>query len=762
MARSLPIVLIICLLAVQPPVMAEAPGSDVRGRLLDRSTREPIPGGTVTLLGTTLGAAADPDGRFLVRNIPVGTYQLRASAVGYEPAILTDVVVAVGRETTVEARLNQVPIETGEVDVTASYFQKSPDTPVSFQELSYEEIRRFPGGFEDVIRAVSILPGVAQAEPGRNDLVVRGGAPSENLYVVDNIEIPNINHFGTQGSGGGPLSYINLDFVRETSFSTGGFGVRYGDRLSSVLTIDLQDGRRDALGGKATVSATQFGMNLNGPVGESTNFILSARRSYLDFIFKSAGFSFVPEYWDFMAKVTHRIDDANRLSFLAIGAIDDVNFFDDTPDNRYDNARILGTAQNQYASGFSWQHLFDSGFFRFTLGRSFVRYNGVQRDSLLNPVFTNQSTEGETSLKGDVVLKPGTATELSFGAQGKLVRFETDMLLPDYESTFGDTLDVVIDARETGSKGGAYVQVNQWLGSAFDITVGGRFDYFTLIDHPVHFSPRASLSYRISSVTTLGAAAGIYRQFPSYIWLVTDPANRGLLPSRTDQYILSVEHLLDDDLKVRVEGFYKRYTDYPASINQPYLVLANTGGGFGGSEENFASYGPGPLVSEGSGRSYGVEFLVQKKLSDIPLYGILSLTISDTRFTALDGVERAGTYDQPLIFNASIGYRFDDRWEASAKFRFASGKPYTPFNPDGTQSSGAYNSLRMDNAHSLDVRVDRRWNFASWNLIVYLDIQNVYNNKYVGGVQWDPRTGMAEPNESGIGILPTIGVSAEF
>ena len=186
--------------------------------------------------------------------------------------------------------------------MTASFFRRTPEQAVSVQRLSFEEIRRSPGGFEDVVRAVAVFPGVAQVSAGRNDLIVRGGAPSENIYVVDNLEIPNINHFGTQGSGGGPLSYINLDFVRETSFSTGGFGARYGDRLSSVLTIDLREGRTDRLGGKATISATQFGLNLEGPIGENGTFLVSARRSYLDLIFRASGFSFVPEYWDFFAR----------------------------------------------------------------------------------------------------------------------------------------------------------------------------------------------------------------------------------------------------------------------------------------------------------------------------------------------------------------------------------------------------------------------------------------------------------------------------
>ena len=222
--------------------------------------------------------------------------------------------MATGKPAELLVRLDQTEIDIEGMEVRAAYFQKNPDSPVSVQRLSYEEIRRSPGAFEDVVRAVSVIPGVAQAQPGRNDLVVRGGAPSENLFTVDNIEIPNINHFGTQGASGGPLSFINLDFVREATFSTGGFGVRYGDRMSSVLNIELREGRTDRLGGKATISATQFGLNVEGPIASGGQFVFSARRSYLDFIFKAAGFSFVPEYWDFLGRGSFRIDARNEIS----------------------------------------------------------------------------------------------------------------------------------------------------------------------------------------------------------------------------------------------------------------------------------------------------------------------------------------------------------------------------------------------------------------------------------------------------------------
>jgi len=281
-----------------------ATGSIV-GHVRNGTTQEGIVGATVFLLGTMYGAATDINGNFTIKNLPIGTYNLRISALGFQPVVKTDIVVSVSKPADIHVQIMESAVELEEVSVTTEYFQKSPDAPISVHTLEAEEIRRLPGGLEDVVRAISILPGVAQVQNGRNDLIVRGGAPSENLFVIDNIEVSNINHFGTQGASGGPLSYINLDFVAETSFKTGGFGAKYGDKLSSVLTIEMKDGRTDRFGGKATISASQFGLNIEGPVAEKGSYLFSARRSYLDFIFKAAGFGFVPEYWDFLGKATY-------------------------------------------------------------------------------------------------------------------------------------------------------------------------------------------------------------------------------------------------------------------------------------------------------------------------------------------------------------------------------------------------------------------------------------------------------------------------
>ncbi len=460
-------------------ILAQDEKGSIYGKVTDAVSNQPLLGVNVILIGTNYGAATDLDGKFEIAGIPVNSYQVKASIIGYSSEIKTDIVVRSSKPAQVDFNLTEETIQLQNVTVNAGYFSKAPTDIISTRKFGYEEIRRIPGGFEDVVRALSVLPGVAQADPGRNDLIVRGGAPSENLYILDGIEIPNINHFGTQGASGGPLSYINLDYVKETSFSTGGFSAEYGDKLSSVLKINLRNGREDRLGGKATISASQFGINLEGPIGDNNNFIFSARRSYLDFIFKAAGFGFVPEYYDLISKANFKLDNSSRISFLFVGAFDNVKYFNETADKRFDNSRILGSDQKQYVTGIYYQRLIQDGFFNIILSRTYVDYNTQQRDTLLNPIFKNISREQENSLRADVVYKFSSSSEISAGIMGKYIKFEADVLLPNFVTSFGDVLPInLLNTKGNYSKSSAYLNLNNIFFGKLKTNLGLRLDYF--------------------------------------------------------------------------------------------------------------------------------------------------------------------------------------------------------------------------------------------------------------------------------------------
>ncbi len=741
-------------------LFAEDTGT-VSGIVYSASTNTPLPGVSVSLIGTKLGAKTNSQGKFIIEKIPVGMQALKFSSIAYQTIIKSDLYVSGVKPLFIEVELIDKVFETDKIQVRASYFNKRIESSTSTQSLNSEDIRRAPGVQEDVIRATALLPGVNVTSAGRNDLVVRGGAPFENLFVVDGIEVQNINHFGSQGSTGGPLSIINIDFVKNVDFSSGGFGVKYGDKTASITNITLRNGNEEQFGGKVNLSATGFGLNLEGPLSDKGSYLFSARRSYLDFIFDAAGLSFVPQYWDFQGKVNYKLDSKNSLSFVAISALNNVKLNNDDLDNRYDNSRVAVPEQTQIFSGLTWKHLFESGYSTVTLGQSFTDFSTFQNDSNLVQIFKNVSQETEMILKADIDLKLNDQYDLAFGNQTKYGANQSyDILIPGFLRTDHDGIEqaLSVDTSFNTVKNATYATMNAKFGM-HKFSFGVRMDYFNFTKENVFFSPRASFSYFINQNSTLVLSAGRYYQSPSYIWLI-GASNQELNPIKADQLVLSYVHTPMEDVKVQLEFYGKLYSDYPARVYRPQAVLAP--GGFSDISLDIP-FGLEPLSNQAEGRAYGVELFIQKKLSKIPIYGLLSLTFSKSEFKSIEGIYRPSRYDSRFIANLALGWRINQDWELSGKFRLATGVPTTNFTEDGNIDYKNYNEgERLPIFHALDVRIDRRWTFSSLGLITYIDIQNIYNKKNTSGIDWNYREGKQELKVSSLGILPSIGINLEF
>jgi hypothetical protein len=747
----------------------EVPQGIVTGRVTNSATQQPISGAIVAIDGTPLSVRSDAGGAFRLPAVPPGVYSVTIRAIGYRPFIQSDVVVGSGKPYVINVTLTPAPIQLEAIEVRPSYFRPPDAAVTSTQSFGVEEVRRAPGVQEDVVRAVALFPGVGVTSGGRNDLIVRGGAPYENLFVVDGIEIPNINHFGSQGSTGGPLSLINIDFVQEAEFSSGGFGIKFGDRTASSTRIALRDGDADRLSGELNLSATSFGLIVEGPAGGRGSFLFSARRSYLDLLFKAAGFSFVPQYWDFTLKTAHPLGNTNRIEFLAIGALDNVTFFNETDDDRYDNSRILSPKQNQYFAGLTWKHFLDNGLLAVTLGRTFVDFRSQQVAFFdqEQEIFRSFSKEGENSLRANLVLEVTPRLELNVGNVTKFasqLRYDVFVAGEARLDQNGVPSPLAVDTSLTALRNATYAEASYYLTPTIRTTLGVRATYYDFLDASFRVDPRLGIRWYAGSATTLTLGAGRYHQAPSYIWLLGDPANQSTLdPIRADQVVAGVERELRADTKLQFEIYYKSYGRYPARVFRPQAVLAPAG--FEDATTDIP-FGLEPLTGDATGRSYGAELLVQKRLSDIPFYGLASLAVARSEFSSLEGVTRSGAYDGRVITNLVAGWRINRAWELSGKFRLATGLPSTPFIESGPNTGrldfSQYNEgQRLPTFHALDIRIDRRWSFRGWQLDVYLDVQNVYGRTNISQYRWDFRTGAPEAQES-LGVLPSIGVNVEF
>lgn len=737
----------------------------LNGIVLDKATQTFLKDINVKILGTGLTAKTKEDGSFRIAGIPLGTYSVEFTSALYQKFIQSDVVISTGIEREMIIELQGV--QTEEVVIEDSRFQKPSDVTTSFKSLTFEEIRRFPGGLEDIGRVIQSLPGISLTSDGRNDLLVRGGSPAENLFVVDGFEVNNINHFGSQGATGGPVSILNLDFVRNVNFLTGGFSAKYGDKLSSVVEIQQRAGNSEKFFGKINLSGTGFGANFEGPITKKnkSSWLVSARRSYLDLIFNAAGFSFVPEYTDFQLKADYRINNSNFIEFNSFGALDKVRFNNDTEENKQNNLDILTNNQNSYSAGILWKTLLNkNSFLVSSVARNYTNFFFSQRDSNFTEVFRNDSKESDIQLKLDYSSRISPSTLISLGGAGKRIKLDYDIdkkadTLSYLDPNTGNyiTLPAVTILKNLYTyKGFAYAEITQNFLKRFKLTAGVRYDYIDIINKKNYVSPRTSLAVTITPKLSLNFAYGIFYQSPSYIWIIGSENNKELENIRADHYIAGIEYLFDESTRLTVEGYLKDYRNYPVSVNRPYLILANNSG-----FETQNSFGLEQLVSAGTGKAMGFEIFLQKALTK-SIYGQVSFSYSDVKYKAYDGVERRSDWDNRYVLNVSGGYKLGKSWEFSAKFRLAGGRPYTPIDPDnGSIDYNYYNTEVLPVYQRLDIRAEKRFMFKAWTLTTYIDIQNIYNRQNVYQYEWNPFKREIEANKN-LGILPTIGISAEF
>lgn len=770
----------IFILLIALPILAQNTSS-ITGTVVDERSKEPLIGVNVVIMGTQLGSSTDLKGNFLIKKVPMGQYQLRFDYIGYKSVFKTDVVVKTSRTTVVNAEMQETLLEGETVTVTAGYFVEEEKIQTSTIALTREEIRRFPGGFEDVVRTVSTLPGVAiNTAGGRNDLLVRGGGPSENLYIINNIEVPNINHFGTQGNSSGSLSFVNLDFVEDVTFSTGGFGAQYGDKMSSVLALKMVEGKAKQFEGSATLSATQYGIDFQTPLSEKGNLIFSARKSYLDLIFKAAGLPFVPIYTDFNIILNYDLSPKDKIFFLGLSAINNVDRDQSSLENRVTNAGLLDNSQYQGISGLNYRRLLNSGYLDLTLSTNLNKFRLSQLDENEVEYFNSDASEQELNLKAQHYWVASKTLGVRSGLSSKTIFNENKTVFADtiYDRSGNRIpvsflgIDPVNEINSTGQKYAAFSEIDWLLHPALNVNLGLRADYYSFLENSLYVAPRLSLKYKVLPRHTLRLSGGIYYQSPSYVWTL-NPVNRNLKALKNQMGVIGWDFLARDDLRFSLEGYYKNYSDLPTGIvagRTDYIIINNTGTGFGGREDDFQSFGYFDLVSTAKGLAYGVEFLAQKRFSEIPLYGLFSLSYGKSEYTAGNGLKYPGQYDQRFILNISGGYIFNSKWEVAAKFRYYTGVPYTPvyrpsenpLNPGSIQNlPEEYLAERLDAGHHLDIRVDRYFNFSGLTMIVYVDIQNIYNFK----IPQRPRYDFWEDqiiNSSDIGILPSLGITLEL
>lgn len=758
----------------------------LRGRVTDANGTA-VAEVAVCVVGTGLCDVSRTDGSFTIAGVRPAAYQVEVVAPG-RPGFLSPLVeVRAGVESLLDITLPNAATIEETVTVSAPLFAIPEEIKNSGFLVPGADILAGAGALQDVSRYVQALPGVAIATNDfRNDLVVRGGSPLENLYIVDNIELPNINTFATFASAGGTVSMVDAAVIQDVTFLTGGYPAPYGNRTSGVMQITQREGDRTRVGGRATLGFAGAGLVLEGPLGAARagSWIVSARRSFLDLFTDDIGVGGVPVTYTLNAKATYDLSARDRVWLLNVSGIDDLRL-GLTEDS--DLTSELSTLDIRYggsrsATGVNWQRLFTRGvgLLGLTYSRARVdqRVNDLLRNGVPPPgtavedqlaggvlVFREDSSESEATLKYDLTVDVPAIGKLQVGANVKrlVARYVAESPL-GADSPFFPVPDVnpfAVDDRAASYQAGAYAQNTRALTRRLNFTLGARVDRYELLDATT-FSPRAGLDYVLTSRLSVRASYGQYTQQPFTLFLAAYPENRSLTPFRADHYVAGLSYRPGAATRLTVEAYLKRYRDYPTSSQIPALSLANVGDTFALRDILF------PMVSSGTGEARGIEFFAERAAAGGRWHGQVNLSVSRVVHAGLDGVARPGSFDYPAIANGTGTYRLSSRWDLSARLAYLAGRPYTAFDLDASRRQARavndltrVNAARLPDYFRLDLRVDRRFSVNHRPVSVFAGVQNVTNRRNVAGYSWD-RRGNAPTTLEQLGIFPIVGLDWSF
>ena len=723
----------------------------ISGEVRDAVTKQPLPGANIIIDGTNIGSACDENGYFVIKNVAPGRYSLKASMIGYLSSVITELNINPNRNHSVNFELNPTAMEMDEVKVTADYFYKPDENPVSFRTISPEEIRRSPGSAEDIFRVMQSLPGVATAGAKSAQLIVRGGSPDENLTLLDGVEIYNPIHFARTGESMGVISIVNPALLQKVDFLTGGFPARYGDKMSSVFDMSLRDGNKEVFNIDANLNIAGFGVMLDGPLVENSNMTLSLRRGFFDVITSILDRPVAPSYYDAVGKVTYDIDNKNKISLLGFYYLDQIVRSGEEKDEPATWNRYNYLTRDDYgaAIGVNWRSLISEN--AFTLTTASYTSNGwnTLQGTELDPTLMGEDIrENEFSLKSEFNYKFSTRLNIKLGGQFKSINSFNESWTPEDTTRSGtivpaNTISYIPDAT---TKAALFLQASYRIIDPLIITAGLRYDHFALTSEN-NFSPRISLSYSLTNKTTFNLAWGKYYQSPASYQIAPDTRNLLLKSSYATHYIAGIEQRLGYDTKASIEIYHKELANLFVDPDSSNLLL-NTGSGY----------------------AQGIEFALQKKFTD-GFVGSASYSYSiskrrDYESTALYDFE----YDRPHIINLIFGLEMGSGWQIGAKFQYASGNPYTPAIGIITKNNSFYvlegdkNSARYPDFHKLDIRIDKQFVFDSWSFSIYLDLWNVYNRDNIISYssKADENGILSSTPRYDMGIAPIIGITAKF
>ncbi len=728
-----------------------AQNGTIKGQIIDKGNNDPVPYANILVVGTNTGASSDIDGYFTLTNIQPGYVKLRFSSVGYKGKLTDAIFVSNNNIPFIEIELETKENLLNEIEVKVNPFQKKMESPISMQTITTREIESNAGSNRDISRVIQSFPGVGSTPAFRNDVIIRGGGPSENRFFLDGIEIPVLNHFSTQGASGGPVGIINADFIRNVDFYSSSFPAAKYNALSGILDFRLKEGSKDKTNFQVTIGASEAALTIDGPIGKKTDYIFSVRRSYLQLLFSAIGLPFLPTFNDYQLKLKTNFDQKNQLTIISIGSLDQLtlnnNIENPTPSQQYISSQIPVNNQWSYTIGGIYKHFFKNGHHSLVLSRNMLNnefYKYPDNNEALEKSFDYQSQEIENKFRYELDVNQ-KGLSYNFSANLEYAKYSNQTVQQIYLANALTTLNysTELDVIKYGLSGQASKRI---FNSRLLFSAGFRMDGNNYNSHTSNlfnqFSPRISSSFSINSIFALNASAGRYFQQAAYTTLGYRN-NLGDLVNENEvkyiglyQYNLGIEHRPSERLLFSVEAFYKDYFQYPIDLISG-SSLANQGAAYS------SVFGAAAVSFTGKGEAYGFEVLNRWNYDSFSI--LASYTFVRSLFTDIQGTYIPSSWDSKHLLTITGTKQLPKNWQIGFKWRFVGGLPYTPYDLETSANVEAWDAIgqpyldysqlnaeRFSAFHQLDLRIDKNYFFDKWTLMLYFDVQNAYNFQNTG------------------------------
>ncbi len=731
----------------------------IRGHVTDKDSKTSLPGANVVLLNVQplTGTVTDADGNFRLDNVATGRHDLQITFIGYKPAVFQGIIVNSVKEIVLEVELEENVIMAKEVVISGAARKdqtRNQMAVVSARSFTVEETEKYAGSRGDVARMAMNFAGVSSANDQRNDIIIRGNSPSGLLWRLEDIDIPNPNHFAEGGTTGGPVGMLNNNVLENSDFFTGAFPAEYGNALSGVFDLNIRNGNNQKHEQMFQVGFNGFELGAEGPFSKShkASYLANFRYSTLELMdgIIDLGTTGIPKYKDLSFKMNFPLKKG-RISVFGLGGDSEIAMLDSQNGNEQDlyseAGQDLVNHSRMGATGISYTHFInDKTHYKLILS-GIYQAGGTTIDTLdismmPHPYIDHNYAEFRVSLSGFIHKKYSShfsartgfvIDRMGYDLFSKVYDNESQELLPLIDSQLGLGKGVMLYQ--------PYAQATYHFNEKFSLIPGIHLSYLDQTGD-LSLEPRMGANWQISEKQKLSFGYGLHSrtQTLSTYFLGSQmddgslaETNSDLAFTRSHQFVLGYNQSVTENTRIKAEVYYQYLFDVPVEQSPSSFSMLNTGAGWGvGAQDS--------LTNNGTGNNYGVEFTVERFFSR-NYYYLATVSLFESKYKGSDGIERNTAFNGNYVVNVLFGKEFTinskSAFNIDFKMTYAGGKRYTPIDMNASQAAGTTKydetkafSEQFDPFFKADIKFGYRlnWKKVSQEWVFYIENFTNHNN----------------------------------